>query len=138
MSKLVLSEIENHQSIAVGCEARISSEKYKEIYFHYYMPLSRDNVIREFYDLALQWKNDTKYLSSISEICMHPAYQKIIGMGEKALSLIFQDLSENPSHWFWALNSITGADPIQPNQRGKIKDMTRSWLNWGKEKGYIK
>lgn len=43
---------------------------------------------------------------------MHPAYQQIIGMGEKALPLILRDLRDRPTgHWFWALNAITGEEP---------------------------
>jgi len=123
------------QSIALGNEAKISLNQYQVIYRRYYEPVSRENLIKEFYQLASEWRRDTKYTSSITEICMHPAYQKIIGMGEKVLPLIFHDLKQNPSHWFWALNAITGADPIESSQRGRIDQMISSWFKWAKDKG---
>jgi len=75
-------------------------------------------------------------LSSITEICMHPAYQQIIGMGPLALPYIFAAMREKPDHWFWALKAINSEDPILPEQRGKIKEMTKAWLRWAKEQGY--
>ena len=67
---------------------------------------------------------------------MNPSYQKIIGMGEKVVPLILRELETRPNHWFWALKAITGADPIQSHQRGKISEMTKAWLSWARENGY--
>jgi hypothetical protein len=68
---------------------------------------------------------------------MHPAYQRIIGMGEKAIPLILAELAERPGHWFWALASITGEDPVAEQSRGKLREMASAWLAWGRQKGYI-
>ncbi|HDY67966.1 MAG TPA: hypothetical protein ENH85_09265 [Candidatus Scalindua sp.] len=91
----------------------------------------------KFQELKSRWEVDTAILSSITEIAMHPAYQQIIGMGRNTIPLILAELKERPGHWFWALKSITGEDPVLPEQRGRIKEMTKAWLNWGRDKGYI-
>ena len=84
-----------------------------------------------FQQLANEWKRDTVYLSSTDAIVMHPAYQRIIGMGQGVISLILQDLEEAPAHWFHALRAITGESPVRPEDRGNIDAMRRAWLDWG-------
>ena len=127
----------NDLVIGISEESKADARKCEEIHQHFYSPMSRqNNFIQEFYNLAAQWREEVQYSSSIMEICMNPSYQKIIGMGEKVLPLIFLTLLARPDHWFWALKSITGADPIQPSQRGKISEMAKAWLNWAQENGY--
>lgn len=106
---------------------------------HYLTPISRqlESDEAKFFHLKELWEKETIMLSSVTTISMHPAYQKIIGMGSKALPLIFQEMKKKPGHWFWALKSITGIDPVPLNLRGRLKQMTDIWLSWGKEKGYI-
>lgn len=67
---------------------------------------------------------------------MHPAYQRIIGMGDAAVPLILQELERSPDHWFWALNAITGADPVPESRRGVMSEMVKAWLEWGVQHGY--
>jgi uncharacterized protein (DUF433 family) len=93
-------------------------------------------AVQQFRDLAQQWKDATEYCSSTTEISMHPAYQRIIGMGERALPLIVEELRHEPDHWFWALKAITGNDPVAPSDRGDLQLMTQAWLNWAGQHGY--
>jgi len=67
---------------------------------------------------------------------MHPAYQQIIGMGNPVVPLLLSELETTPDHWFWALNAITGADPVPEADRGIMEKMTKAWLKWGAEHGY--
>lgn len=122
-----------------GEEADILEDEFEKARGHYNIPFSRrlDNPVKRFFELKTKWKNDTIMSSSIYEISMHPAYQRIIGMGKEAIPLILEELSKNAGHWFWALKSITDEDPVLPEQRGNIKKMTNAWLKWGKERGYI-
>jgi hypothetical protein len=89
-----------------------------------------------FRELRRQWKEETLYLSSITQIAMHPAYQRIIGMGRAALPLIFQELRREADHWFWALKAITGEDPVPASDRGKLPRMAEAWLTWAGDHGY--
>lgn len=85
--------------------------------------------------LSRRWREDTQFLSSVTETAMHPAYQGIIGMGDDALPLILDDLSRDSGHWFWALKAISKEDPVAPAERGDVKRMRAAWLRWGREKG---
>ena len=89
-----------------------------------------------FRDLVRQWKEATALTSSVSEMATHPAYQQIIGMGKEVLPLLLEELRREPDHWFWALKSITGEDPVPPADRGKLQAMTQAWPDWAKEHGH--
>jgi hypothetical protein len=91
---------------------------------------------QRFESLAAQWRRETRHLSLISDIVLNTAYQQIIGMGKPAIALILQDLKQQPDHWFWALRSITGENPIQPEDRGRLPEMAEAWLEWGRQHGY--
>ena len=101
------------------------------------LKLPEGDPFTKFLELKKQWEEETAILSSITEISMHPAYQQIIGMGQTVVPYILSELAKKPGHWFWALKSITGEDPVQEDQRGNLKKMTKLWLKWAKEKGYI-
>lgn len=85
--------------------------------------------------LADQWRRETEHISSLKQACLHPAYQRIIGMGPAAVPLLLRELEQAPDHWFWALNAITEEDPAQTED--SLEGATRAWLTWGKEKGHI-
>ena len=90
-----------------------------------------------FHRLVRQWKQDTEFTSSTSAMAIHPAYQSIIGLGQKAIPLLLNELKHDPDHWFWALKSITRADPVPAEDIGRLERMADAWLAWGKEEGYI-
>jgi hypothetical protein len=105
---------------------------------HYRTPTTwQDRSLdRKFQELANVWKRERGPTSSITEMALHPAYQQIIGMGPAVIPYILGELEQRPDHWFWALRSITGANPVKPEQRGRVKDMAKAWVQWGKDKGY--
>lgn len=80
-----------------------------------------------------KWLRDTVFSSSVLEMSMHPSYQRIIGMGEKALPFIFRDMQSTDNHWFWALTAITGHDPVAPADRGNITAMRQAWLVYAQQ-----
>ena len=91
----------------------------------------------EFENLVKVWKKATLHNSFIRQKIVHPAYLRIVGMGEKAIPLILQELKERPSaSWFPALEAISGDNAAQsaPN----IEEAVKSWLNWGKQQSYLK
>lgn len=90
-----------------------------------------------FHELALDWKADTQYASSLTEMALHPSYQRIIGLGYAAVPFILNELRSSPDHWFWALQSITGENPAPPALNGRMNEMTQLWIEWGKRKGYL-
>ena len=89
----------------------------------------------KFAQLAQQWRAETQWLSSTTEMALHPAYQGIIGMGAEALPLILTELQAG--YWYWALKAISGEDPVPPEDRGAVPRMKEAWLKWGLAKGLI-
>jgi hypothetical protein len=93
---------------------------------------------RRFDRLAATWKAETELHSKVTKRILHPAYQKIIGMGEAAIPFILKDLAENgPDDWFWALTAISDENPITEEMAGDMHAMTEAWLQWGKKAGYL-
>jgi hypothetical protein len=93
---------------------------------------------RRFRRLAATWKAETELVSKVTKRILHPAYQKIIGMGEPAIPLILKDLSEHgPDDWFWALTAITDDNPITEDISGDMQAMAEAWLQWGRKAGYL-
>ena len=125
-------------TVAIGNESKVVRERGTSSLEHFLESISiqLSNPMVKFYNLKSKWEDETAMLSSTTAISMHPAYQQIIGMGPVAIPLILSEMKNNPGHWFWALKSITGEDPVLPEQRGRIKEMTEAWLSWGMEQGY--
>src|SRR5206468_4242880 len=89
----------------------------------------------EFRSLADQWYMETGMLSMMHKKALHPAYQRIIGMGKEALPFIFVELKQRGGHWLWALTAITGEDAAKPGSN--LKEAIEAWLSWGKRHGYL-
>jgi type I restriction enzyme M protein len=94
-----------------------------------------DNLEKRFSTLAEQWLSETGLYSSIPRKVDHPAYQKIIAMGEPAIPLILRELRKRPAHWFAALRAIAKSPPT--SEGADIARATAAWLKWGQERGYI-
>lgn len=96
----------------------------------------------KFHLLADQWKKNRKQTSSFThEILTEPNYLHIIGMGPAAIPCILRQLESEmtegePDHWFPALWAITQENPIPAESRGKIFEMAKAWLDWGRRAGY--
>jgi hypothetical protein len=99
--------------------------------------LSRSDLERTFRALADTWREETRFLSSVPDRVMNPAYQRIIGLGPAVVPLLLRDLERQPTYWFWALKAITGEDPVAREDAGAIKTMAEAWIGWGRRRGYL-
>ncbi len=98
-------------------------------------PTPAETVEERFRRLVAVWHRDTDYLSSMEEADRHPAYQEIVCLGPAVLPLLLRDLEENHTHWFAALEAITGARPVPSSLGGNIPGMVEAWLRWARENG---
>ena len=73
--------------------------------------------------------------SIVEQKAVHPAYQRIIGMGKQALPFIFRELQQKGGHWIWALRAITREDPTTPEDNSQ--QTIAAWLEWGRKEGYL-
>ena len=96
-----------------------------------------DSVAHKFQELAQHWRAETGHLSSVTKQVMHPSYQRIIGLGPAALPALLQEVRQRSDYWFWALNAITGEDPVQQEDLGNVPKMSEAWLTWGRQRGLI-
>lgn len=83
-----------------------------------------------FLALARDWRDATRFSSDLTEIYLHPAYQRIIGMGPVALSWILDELEAEGGLWFWALEMIADENPAADVEPGDVEAMRQAWLAW--------
>lgn len=123
--------------VGMSRDSKVVTDQWLESERHYWLPVSRrpQGDAEQFQALAEAWRRDVQFVSSVTDMVLHPAYQRIIGMGLAIVPHLLRELERKPDHWFWALTAITGADPVQPDDRGKLRNMAEAWLRWGKEQG---
>lgn len=92
-------------------------------------------LAQRFRELADVWQRETRFLSFMEQRAMHPAYQRIVGLGWVAVPLILRELQRQPDHWLWALQAITGEQP--PRQGEDFGAAVTAWLRWGRERGLL-
>ncbi len=93
---------------------------------------------KRFRELVKRWKEGAAHLSSTARMAKHPAHREIVQMGPAAVPLLLAELKRDPDFWFAALREITGENPVPKESAGKLKDMARAWIEWGRERGYIR
>ena len=114
----------NERPVAVEASARASTA-----------PLS-SALEPEFRKLARRWRQETAQISDVHEKVLHPAHLRIIGLGPDVLPLVFAELEQRPTLWFWALEALTGADPV-PEGTSSMKAAREAWLAYGRQHGYL-
>lgn len=87
--------------------------------------------------LAARWKGESRFMSNTAQMAILKSYQGIVGMGPAAVPLLLEELRREPDHWFWALEAITGENPVPPEDAGRVDRMARAWVGWGVDRGYI-
>ena len=88
-----------------------------------------DEVVlpQRFARLVDEWKRGRGHSSKLTDLVMHPAFQRIIGIGERAVPLLIEEMKERPDHWISALRAITGVDPVPRESWGKLREIAASW-----------
>jgi hypothetical protein len=87
--------------------------------------------------LAKQWLRETALYASLSKKVLHPAYQRIIGLGPDAIPLILKELEVRPNHWFWALEALAQGDVPKLGDDFSLAAARSAWIQWGRDKGYL-
>ncbi|WP_143547132.1 hypothetical protein [Rhodococcus sp. 05-2255-1e] len=86
------------------------------------------DVRDEFNAYRDEWRRQSEYMSSVTEMILLPAYQRIIGLGKPAVPLIVDELREGVDHWFWALSAITGTDHAAGATT--MSEAAARWIAW--------
>lgn len=129
------------RAAVIGVEGEIIERKREEALLHFEMPvsMSKKNIQGRLLELLLSWKKETQFLSSTTAIIANQKYQEIIGLGEKAVPFLLEMLRDNdePELVFHALLAITEVNPVPAEHRGDWSAISRDWVKWGVEEGYI-
>jgi hypothetical protein len=96
---------------------------------------SRNGLAQNFQRLAETWRRETGFFSFMQQKAVHPAYQRIVGMGWAVVPLLLKELQHQPDHWLWALQAITGEEPARGTET--LQAAAEAWLNWGRERGLL-
>jgi hypothetical protein len=81
----------------------------------------------QFYE---EWNKEIKYQSSTDVMLESDYFKKIVALGKEVVPYIIEILKKTPSFLIIALLQITGENPVKPAHCGKIKEMTRDWMEW--------
>lgn len=101
--------------------------------------LTEDETRHLFNELVDKWTRDTQNRSDVNSRLTHPAYHKILAMGEVALPFIMKELATGRGgRWLSALEAITlgRINPVKPEHKDSPRGMCRDWLEWGVSRGY--
>jgi len=83
------------------------------------------------------WKEQTMFYSDPSMINNNSHLQSIIAMKDVSVSLILKDIMEGKLNWWFdALMEMTNANPMKPENAGRLQELSKDWLVWGSENGY--
>jgi hypothetical protein len=100
-------------------------------------PEQYQDVARRFQGLTAQWSAATRYRSNIHALRNHPVCRELVALGEPVVPLILAELErETDVSWFTVLTAITGENPVPPALAGRVDEMARAWLDWGRQRGY--
>lgn len=94
-------------------------------------------VEQRFHRLLRAWERDTEFASSAHVVLDHPAYRAMTAMGRSALPLILADLRQHRRPWAFALERITGENPVPEADRAWPARVRAAWLEWGKKHRHV-
>jgi len=99
------------------------------------LELLKEVTEQRFHALAAEWQTETGHYSILARRYAHPAYKKILDMGEGAVPLILHELAKRPDRWFEALSALTYENPAR--DAATFDEGVRAWLAWGKNRGIL-
>ena len=94
-----------------------------------------DVLAKEFRKLVKQWRDETFFLSSLTKMFAHPAYQRIMAMGKEGIPLVLREMQKSQDSWFYALKFMAGEDVAAGIKN--FDDAKSAWLEWGYKHNYI-
>lgn len=106
------------------------------------------SIESEYRERMNRYSQETTSLSFVK--ATHPDFEALSSMGETIVPLLFKDLRDSQINDFpagtvnpWALLYLLAkffldrGPKIEENERGKIDLLSRKWLAWGQNEGYL-
>jgi hypothetical protein len=94
--------------------------------------LGQGGALQDIFDqLVSEWKSDRGHTSKVRTMTGLRPYRDLVALGKKATPLILRELRKSPDWYFTALEEITQENPVRASERGRLKQMSDSWITWG-------
>jgi hypothetical protein len=99
----------------------------------------QQDMARRFRELSTRWQAAARFRSNTRTLLTHPVYRELVALGELIVRLILEELEREPNlSWFCVLSAITGENPAPASVAGRVDEMARAWLDWGRQRGYAR
>jgi hypothetical protein len=96
-------------------------------WINWYDTVYTRDIFQKYY---LQWKEETRFLSSTPEMFWNKNCQAIVDMGWEAVPHIIDLLKSRPTWLFYALGVITNSNPMKPEHAGHLHELANDWIEW--------
>lgn len=110
-------------------------EQTAQIRMAYFTALVPSAAISKFVRLRKEWRKASRHLSRMKDIVALRPYAEIMAMGPRVVPLLIAELERSPDWWFYALELITGQNPVTDEHRGDLDGMAKDWIRWWNEDG---
>lgn len=100
-----------------------------------------ERVKDKFNILADRFETESQNYQTFTEYDNNKAFNEMIKMGYPIIPFVLERIQSHPSYLYLVLNSITyrDVDKLESSHLdSNLEEQVLSWLNWGKEKKYIK
>jgi hypothetical protein len=87
-----------------------------------------------FNQLKTLWAEETKMLSSTTQINNNSHYRQMVALGPDIIPFVIDELRAESNHWFSLLRELTGENPIIDADRGYMDRMAKAWIKWWDER----
>lgn len=101
-------------------------------------------IDEKFIEIVKKINDDTSYSSKILDRVRHPLFQELLNKSEEyipmALTLLKKKVNSEgafPLVLLPFMHKSTKSNPIPKEDEGKISDMCKHWVNWGRQNGLI-
>jgi hypothetical protein len=82
--------------------------------------------------LVDEWERETCYMSSPNQTMRHPAFHKLVSLGDSAVGPLLRLYKRREGFIHMILSAITGLNPVDPQRQGDVRAARRAWLAWGR------
>ena len=94
-----------------------------------------DGLRARFEELLALWQRDTMLFSDPDRIFGHPAFDRIVALGDPAVPLILEKVHKGSVFLCAALHAITGAEPAADDDTSL--GFCDAWTRWGQAQGLL-
>lgn len=90
-----------------------------------------EDYVANFSQLLKEWRHATLASSFVADKTSHPAFKKIVALGDDIIPLIIRELRRHADFLYLALQEIVDEkDVVPPAAVGNPRASVEAWLRW--------